>query len=102
LDDGHLEIFDELVGTGTHNLRWSFHLHPSVHAELCDSRSVRLKAAAGEWTLSWNGADLVSSIEQSWFSPSYGVRVPSHAVRLVRDGIEISQNSWTFNLARTA
>jgi uncharacterized heparinase superfamily protein len=102
LDDGRLEIVDVLSGSGTHELKWSFHLHPLIAAELCGERTIRLNAPEGQWTLTWTGDDLDSSIDSTWFSPSYGVRVPATALRLRRAGVEIAQNRWTFTLVRAA
>lgn len=101
LVSGRLEIADELSGSGTHDLRWSFHLHPSVTPEPGARGAVQLETSHGRWTLTYD-PKLAVSIDDTWFSPSYGVRVPSHAIRLVCERTEIATNRWTFTLVRTA
>lgn len=99
LDDGRLEIVDVLSGSGAHDLCWNFHFHPSVRAELLTG-AARLETPDGQWQLTWTGDGLERSLDSTWFSPSYGVRIPSTALRLRRSNVEISVNEWRFTLAR--
>ncbi len=75
-----LRVSDLVLGEGSHELEWSFPLAP------CDVRN-----AAGEIEARFPGARLVLSspdlrleVEEGWYSPSYGVRVPAPFVRARR------------------
>ncbi|MEQ8178409.1 MAG: alginate lyase family protein [Amphiplicatus sp.] len=96
---GALDIEDRLTGEGAHDLVWSFHFHPSVTPELANG-AVILRTPKGVWRLDWSDAALEASITESWVSPSYGVRMPSKALRLRRAGVSISDNSWRFGVRK--
>lgn len=96
---GALDIEDRLTGMGAHDLVWSFHFHPSVTPEIAGDSAI-LHAPKGRWRLDWGDATLAASIEDSWVSPSYGVRVASKALRLRRKQTEISDNSWRFGVRK--
>ena len=100
LGDGSLEIVDVLSGSGVHELCWSFHFHPSVAPQPPAENSIHIKTPAGQWRLSWDDAALEPSTDSTWFSPSYGVRIATHALRLRRLAFEITTNQWHFTLAR--
>ncbi len=74
-----LTIQDALTGKGTHEFEWFFHVHPDVDVEQTD----------GDFILSHGGDRVRLRIEcpgaemmatPGWFSPAYGVRVPSTMV----------------------
>jgi len=97
---GALSIEDCLSGEGEHDLLWSFHFHPAVRAEIAPGR-VLLRAETGLWTLSWLDTALSARLDDSWFSPSYGVRLPSRALRLERRAAPVHDGRWRFEIRRT-
>jgi len=97
-----LEVADVLAGSGVHDVRWHFHFHPTVTPEFTGDRIVHLHTARGDWRLSWSGEYSARSIESTWYSPSYGVRVPTRALRLLANGVVIGRNEWAFTIERTA
>lgn len=98
---GALAIADTLTGTGTHKLMWSFHLHPAVAPELDAARNTLLLRAEGKtWALTWEDKRLRPSIDDTWFSPSYGAREASKALRLHLEGETITANQYSFRIRR--
>lgn len=85
LATGALAIEDELLGEGPHDLLWSFHFHPGVAPSL-SAGAVMLATAGRRWRLAWDDPTLAARIDDAWFSPSYGVRVPSKSLRLEKRG----------------
>lgn len=77
---GVLTIQDLLTGKGIHGARWNFQLAPGVTANqvgnmvLLDAPGVSCALALPE---KWK-----ASFVESWYSPSYGVRLPACAIAL--------------------
>lgn len=82
---GVLEISDELSGEGDHALEWFFHAAPGVMLEIEAPGRVRVKAGDVALVLT-HDARLSAAIEESWVSPSYGVKHPSKRVKLSWSG----------------
>lgn len=90
---GRLVIEDVLLGSGEHTLRWHFHLAPGVDAHV----------RAGACVLSGAGInvrlevpnDLAVTIDDVWYSPSYGRRIACRAVNLSTRAL-IGDRPWTF------
>lgn len=98
---GALAITDTLAGTGTHKLMWSFHIHPAVTPELDAARQTLLLRADGKtWALTWDDKRLRPSLDDTWFSPSYGAREPSKALRLHLEGETVETNRYSFRIRR--
>jgi hypothetical protein len=79
---GTLTVIDMVSGAGSHPLRWTFPLAPCA-AEASDG------AATAEFDsarLRIEGDGLEFSVEQGWYSPRYGVRVPTPFIRARRQG----------------
>lgn len=80
-------VRDSIDGRGPHVLAWRFHLDPALDAEVC-GRDVRLRGAGpGLGNDAWLQIvqavpDLSVTVEESWVSPSYGVRVPAKVVEI--------------------
>jgi hypothetical protein len=80
-DTGRLAIADRVSGRGRHGLRWAFSLAPGVAV---------IARGAGQFRLETEGVavDLIGPpdpgwrVEDSWYSPSYGVRVRASALVL--------------------
>lgn len=98
---GALAIADTLTGTGTHKLMWSFHLHPAVTPELDTARQTLLLRADGKtWALTWDDKRLRPSLDDTWFSPSYGAREATKALRLHLEGETVETNHYSFRIRR--
>ena len=74
-ETGVLTIIDRVSGTGTHLLRWHFHLAPGINASSKTNDVVRIDGDCAALQLS-PPAGLSYSRGNGWYSPSYGVRLP--------------------------
>jgi hypothetical protein len=90
---GRLVIEDVLQGTGEHTLRWHFHLAPGVEVH-ADSGACLL-GGAGITVRLEAPRDLTLTIDDAWYSPSYGRRVACRALNLSTRAA-ISDRRWTF------
>ncbi|MBI1393453.1 MAG: hypothetical protein GC152_11990 [Alphaproteobacteria bacterium] len=98
---GALSILDTLTGTGRHSLVWSFHFHPSVTPQLDGGQQqIHLRAKGKTWVLSWDDAAIQVSLDDTWFSPSYGVREPTKALRLAVNDLTTSGSRYAFQVKR--
>jgi hypothetical protein len=75
-----LTVVDELEGEGEHDVEIPYHLAPGIEPELHEHT-----ASLGRFVLRWQG-DWTPAVEDSWVSPSYGVRVPSQRIVFRRSG----------------
>lgn len=77
-----VEIEDQLLGDGVHEVAARFPLAPGTTARALDAGTVRLeRPAAPPVDLSATGpAGLTVAIEESRYSPTYGAERPSHRV----------------------
>ena len=93
LGSGGLVIEDYLIGSGEHELRWHFHFAPGVDAAMSPDtcvlsgprQTIRMTFPAG----------LSATLEDTWYSPSYGCRVPCRALNLSTH-TRVTDNRWTF------
>ena len=76
---------------------WSFHLAPQVQVELTPEGAL-LSRDGRRWLLGWGDGALEASVEPSWVSPSYGVKVDSQVVRLRRQATAVDNREWSFNI----
>lgn len=100
---GLLEIRDSIESEPARQvpLTWRFHLAPEVNAAL-DGHSVGLVVGDVEVLLTCPDA-LAIALEPAWYSPSYGVRVPSRQIVARGTCGPAAAREWTFTLrARTA
>lgn len=98
---GQLVIADTLTGSGRHALVWSFHFHPNVKPELdAMKRVVHLRHGDKVWELTWDDAAMAASLDDTWFSPSYGAREATRALRLKLADQAISSNAYSFRIRR--
>jgi uncharacterized heparinase superfamily protein len=96
---GRLRIIDRVDGTGSHEIRWHFHLAPDVVARVVDERSVTLRTGDEEWVLQWSG-DLRPVVAPAKYSPSYGVERPCSAVDLSTTIELLGKQEWEFVISR--
>jgi hypothetical protein len=77
-----LLIKDRVEGQGSHNLLWHFHMAPEVRFFASNGSVVWVADQKGEGRLfGLASLDAIpSSIQDAWYSPSYGKRVPTFAV----------------------
>jgi hypothetical protein len=96
---GLLLIEDQLSGSGRHDLAWRFHLAPGVNiASYADGFALSVKSQPLRLVVPH---DLAGGIEDSWYSPSYGVRLPSHRLAL-RAHVEVDPSRiWRFAIGPT-
>ena len=98
LDTGRLQLRDTLVGTGQHDLMWSFHCAPGLEAARASTGGIILNAAANGVAIGLrvpHGLD--TDVDDGWYSPAYGVRVPCRVVRL-RTRLELT-GTWRGNFS---
>ena len=83
---GRLAIFDRFDGRGLHEISIPFHLAPEVEAEPLEGDVWRLTARGRAFLFVARGDGWAGELEDSWSSPSYGVKVPAKVLRLTRSG----------------
>jgi uncharacterized heparinase superfamily protein len=93
-----VEVRDRVEGRGTHALTWRFHFDPAVTAELV-GQNVRLSCGPRQfWLRSSLPSGFSVSIEPSWVSPSYGVKVPAAAAVWTGTAtLPVSASHWFSN-----
>ena len=96
LASGRLAISDRLTGTGTHDLVWRFQIAPGIGVTLGKEGHAMFEAGSTLAAQLRYPERLVASVEPAWYSPSYGVRVPSRALVLsTRCDVAVSAD-WPF------
>ena len=97
---GRLEIDDEMRGRGTHAFEWRFHCAPGVEAHV-DGDALRLVAGGRHWRLRADPG-LPATVQADWYSPSYGVRLPTVTIAFA-DRVDLARQSrWRFTLERVS
>jgi hypothetical protein len=76
-----LAVHDAFEAAGAHEIEVPFHLAHGLEPALDDERTVVVDGFALRWRGDWECA-----LEQSWVSPSYGVRLSRTTVRFRRRG----------------
>lgn len=99
--NGRLTLADTLSGSGTHEAVWHFHFDPNVAVRLDPvERAVNLSTRGMAWRLQWSTSNLEPHLIESSISPSYGVAIPSRALRLAGRTDLAAPYCVTFELAR--
>ena len=80
---GVFTIADAVEGTGVHQLRWRFHLHPDLKIIRCANSVFEF---AGGFTMRVQ-APVSARLEvgDGWYSPSYNRRVPIQVCEILLD-----------------
>ena len=92
-----LEIADRLTGDGVHSVVWRFHCAPGVNVAVAADGSLMLRSGVLAWSM--RSVDrLTSSVEEYWYSPSYGVRVAATAIEFRVEHRLTRHHDWTFRL----
>lgn len=81
LNAGMLAIEDQLDGGGEHDLVWHFHFAPGARIDLQGPGEARIRRESVALRLTYP-AGLAPHVDEAWYSPSYGVRVPTFALEL--------------------
>ena len=80
-ESGLLLLEDRIGGAGEHDLRWHFHLAPGVGGKLNSAGIFGLSTAQGPMLLAIEPI-VPGVVEDSWYSPSYGIRLKSRRLAL--------------------
>jgi len=95
---GTLTLADALSGAGAHKLEWFFHAAEGV-AVTKEAGAIMLKAGDGAFRLDYDPR-LEARVEESWVSPSYGVKRPAQRVVLSWAGLLDGGFETTARIAR--
>lgn len=78
-------LVDEVQGGGTHSLDWFFHLHPEVVVQLHESGILLSTVRGHALVMTMQGLSHHDiTMENSWYSPHYGARVPASRIHFTR------------------
>ena len=79
-----LMIQDELSGNGCHALQWNFHFDPEVHIEQAEENVYFLETSDLALWFGWHDGvhAPTSSLIESWYSPSYGIKKPCTSIQM--------------------
>lgn len=102
LAEATLRITDTLEGEGTHDLRWHFHFAPGVTVALQGAGRLGLKANERVSVVLSFDPQLSATVTDAWYSPSYGVKVPTQAVDLALNTALAGRGVWEFSIAPTS
>jgi len=95
---GTLYICDRLQGTGYHLLEWHFHFAPGVDVTSQGEGVYRISAQNQHFVF-YTPKTLAGEVNQAWYSPSYGVKIPCQSLDLTIKAELESSNDWFFALA---
>jgi hypothetical protein len=83
LENDQLELTDELLGAGEHELEWRFHFAPECTASL----------SGNDCLMTWEGGSLRMELDariqwalhraehdSGWFSPTFGIKLPTQTL----------------------
>lgn len=93
-----LIISDILEGTGEHDLCWHFHLAPGISATMQSPGRVRIETMGRRYILA-SLDSIEAGINNAWYSPSYGVRLPCVSVDFQCSTRIESPATWGFAIA---
>jgi len=88
LDPDRLTIGDRCNVSGSQHaeaIDWRLHLHPECSADLKEGHIWVRRAGVVVARLSASGYDSIA-LQESWYSPSYGVKVPTTCIVLTATG----------------
>ncbi|MBI2620373.1 MAG: heparinase II/III-family protein, partial [Ignavibacteriales bacterium] len=75
-----LEVTDKVYGNGTHDVELFLHFHPDVAVSLKNDRTALAITNTHAYSIQISQPGL--SLDQSFYSPSYGIKVPNSSLRL--------------------
>jgi len=99
--NGLLLIEDHLSGVGEHDLHWHFRFAPGVLLEMIEPGWVAVTSGAQRLLLT-HEPGLRGVAEASWYSPSYGYRVPAQGLALSAHGDIGAGTIWRFAIGPEA
>ena len=82
--NGAFTIADAVEGSGTHRLRWRFHLHPDLKITRCTDTGFEFDGGFTMRVQAPSGARL--KVSEGWYSPSYNRRIPIQVCEILLDG----------------
>jgi len=96
-----LTLKDRVTGKGRHHLTWRFLFAPEAQVRLAGDKVIaEREGAVVELSLQRGGAPL--SLEEAWYSPSYGVRQKAVATQSVLDAELPVELEFVFEVVKTA
>ncbi|MFH1452886.1 MAG: alginate lyase family protein [Armatimonadota bacterium] len=94
--DGIIIIKDRVEGEGEHNLSLFMHLHPDIKVKRLDDREdFELTGKANKVFMKIFSDNFHTTVEKSFYSPDYGIKVPSKKIA-VRKRTELPVQIHTF------
>jgi hypothetical protein len=96
-----LTVKDRVAGKGAHRLAWRFLFAPEAEVRLAGGQVIaEREGAVVELRLQRGGAPL--SLEEAWYSPSYGVRQKTVAARILLDAELPVELEFAFEVVKAA
>jgi uncharacterized heparinase superfamily protein len=77
---GTMQVLDVLNGTGTHMLESYLHFFPGIKLQIIDPQRVVATGRNGRYSIKADSGNF--SVEETWFSRSYGVRERNATLKL--------------------
>lgn len=78
-----LAVRDSISGSGKHHITSRLHFHPTCTATLTDSTTLRVRCPSGFLEIRISGGSI--NIVDTFYSPSYGVRIPNFCLETTTD-----------------
>jgi len=82
-DNGRFLISDSIAGSGRHQVRWRFHLHPQLKVSRCNDGVIEF---GDRFALRVKSEGANVRIGRGWYSATYGARVPVEVCEILFDG----------------
>ena len=95
-----LEINDELIGGGTHNIEWNYNFGPDIDVSL-EKNYVFLSSNKSSKDKRWRMQvpdELEIKVIKSNFSPSYGVIFPNFSLKIKANQNLAIRSRWSFKV----
>ncbi len=85
-ENDRVAILDRFDAAGEHRYVIPYHLDPEAKIATKGDDHLIVESRGVQLTVGWRGEGWNMTVEPSWHSPSYGVKIESVQLRFVRDG----------------